>query len=253
VERLAEGRMAEVFAIGDDRVLKLDRSEWNGVAPFECGVLERLAAAGLPVARPHGTVTVEGRTGVVLERVHGQPVLAELLSAGGAEVVALAERFADLHLMINRTEVDGLPSLVPRLANELGLGALDQGLAAELTGLLARLDDGTHGVCHFDFHPQNVLAGPGGWVVIDWLGVADGPPPADLARTLVLWGRFSVSPVPEFLREVRRLGMDRRDLNDQVLNAWVRVVAGARLSEGFEGEDTAWLRQVAAGDLRVAE
>ena len=60
-ELLAEGRTAEVFTYGEGTVLKLDRPEWNGLAAFECDLLSDLADAGLPVARPHGTVAVEAR------------------------------------------------------------------------------------------------------------------------------------------------------------------------------------------------
>ena len=39
MELLASGRMAEVFAWGDGRVLKLDRPEWSGIAAVEAAVL----------------------------------------------------------------------------------------------------------------------------------------------------------------------------------------------------------------------
>ncbi len=87
--------------------------------------------------------------------------------------------------------------------------------------------------------------------MIDWLTVAAGPPAADLARTLVLWGRHTGEPVATFLRAVRRIGRERRGLDDDALDAWVRVAAGARLAEGFDGEDAAWLMRVAAGSLRL--
>ncbi|HXN62057.1 MAG TPA: hypothetical protein VN886_16545 [Acidimicrobiales bacterium] len=63
MELLAEGRTAEVFAYGEGRVLKLDRPEWNGLAPFEGDVLVQLAGAGLPVARPHGSSPSRGAAG----------------------------------------------------------------------------------------------------------------------------------------------------------------------------------------------
>src|SRR5580693_4408001 len=93
VELLAEGRNAEVFAYGDGRVLKLDRPEWTGLSPFEAEMLDLLADAGLPVARSHGAVTVEGRSGVVLDRIDGVPLSEVLLTAGRGEVEALADRF----------------------------------------------------------------------------------------------------------------------------------------------------------------
>ena len=63
-------------------MLKLDRPDWNGLSEFEGTLLAELADAGLPVAPPHGTVTVEGRSGLILDRVEG-PLSLEVLLASG--------------------------------------------------------------------------------------------------------------------------------------------------------------------------
>ena len=251
MELLAEGRTAEVFAYGEGRVLKLDRPEWNGLAPFEGDVLTQLAGAGLPVAPPHGVVTVEGRSGIVLDRVDGVTLREDLLASSGAGAEALAERFVELQLQLNATTVPGLPPLVPRLRNEITSSIADEPLRGDLLTLLDGLDDGGLGVCHYDLSPDNVLVGPDGWVVIDWITAAAGPSAADLARTLVMWGRVSAEPIATFLRAVRRIGAARRELGEELLDRWVRVVAAARLGEGFEGEEAAWLRQVADGAVRL--
>jgi Ser/Thr protein kinase RdoA (MazF antagonist) len=247
VELLATGRTAEVFAYGEGRVLKLDRPEWNGLSIFEETVLRQLAEAGLPVARPHGTRTVDGRDGVVLDRVDGPSLLQVLTTAGPEEIDHLADQFVGLQLQCNETHVAGLPELVPRLGREVEASVPDKGERTDLLSVLGALDNGGNGICHFDFHPSNVLVGPEGWVVIDWLTVATGPSAADLARTLVLWGQRSSGPVGQFLRAVRRQGRARRGLPDDALDAWIRVVAAARLAEGFEGEERMWLVRVARG------
>jgi hypothetical protein len=239
--------MGEVYAYGEGKVVKLDRPEWNGVSEFEADVIGKLAAAGLPVARAHGVVTIEDRCGVVLDRVEGEQLSAHIIEGGLPTVPGLSERFADLQMSINTTNVDGLPDLVPRLEAELAASALAPGLASDLTGLLGELDDGVRGVCHYDFHPLNVLVGPAEWVVIDWLAVASGPPMADLARTLVLWGQATDPVLVEFMRQVRRRGLALRDAADEVCEAWIRVVAGARTLEGFVGAELDWLRRVAEG------
>ena len=251
MELLAEGRTAEVYAYGEGRVLKLDRPDWNGLSTFEATMLGALAEAGLPVAHQRGTVTIEGRSGVLLDRVDGPPLLQELAEASPREIDALAGRFVALQLHCNETTVGGLPELVPRLGAEIGASVSDDALRTELLHLLGRLDDGGRGVVHFDFHPNNVLVGPSGWVIIDWITVASGPSAADLARTLVLWGRQSTGPVGQFLRDVRREGQARRGLAGEDLDAWIRVVAAARVAEGFEGEERAWLLRVASGEVRL--
>ncbi len=244
--------MAEVYAYGEGRVVKLDRPEWSGVSVFESDMLHRLADAGLPVARSHGVVTLEDRCGVVLDRIDG-PALDRVIAGADRvdELDELARRFAELQERINRTVLEGLPDLVTRLGQEFTLVGLEENLVRELTGVLTGLDDGARGVCHFDFHPQNVIVAAQGWVVIDWLGVAGGPPAADLARTLVLWGMRSDEPFAAFLQKVRREALALRNVDEAVLHAWIRVVAAARLAEGFEGDYADWLRALATGAIRL--
>jgi hypothetical protein len=242
--------MAEVFAYDEGRVVKLDRPDWSGVSAFESDVLVRLADAGLPVARSHGVVTIDGRCGVILDRFEGRSLRWDLLEAPVGTADSLSERFCALQRSINRTVVDGLPDLVDRLGGEVAQSSAGA-LTTELLDLLDRLDDGQRGVCHFDFHPDNVLVGPDGWVVIDWLTVASGPPVADLARTLLLWGHRAEPTIVDFMRGVRRHGLTELEVEADVCDAWVRVAAGARLAEGFDGDYAAWLRRVAEGNIRL--
>ena len=49
-----------------------------------------------------------------------------------------------------------------------------------------------------------------------------------------------------------RLGDKRaRRAQNYFNNGWVRVVAGARLAEGFAGAPARWLREVAEGAVRL--
>jgi aminoglycoside phosphotransferase (APT) family kinase protein len=254
VELLAEGRMAQVFALDEDRVLKLDRPEWSGVSEFEFQVINRVAAAGLPVARAHGMMTVDGRQGVVLDRVHGDSLEVALARASEGRAQHLAVLFSRVQLSINSTRVEGLPDLVTRLRAEIGQSGLAPDRVLELTDLLAALDDGERGICHFDFHPNNVMVGARGWIVIDWLTVGSGPGLADVARSLVLRGQVVDPPLLLFMRKMREHSLRQRagaGAGADTLDAWVRVVAGARLAEGFDGAYSQWLRNVADGAIRL--
>jgi streptomycin 6-kinase len=250
VELLASGRTAEVFAWGPGRVLKLDRPEWSGMSTFEASVLAIIADAGLPLARPHETVTVEDRTGVVLDRIDG-PMLSEVIVAAGDDgLVPLAAQFVELHHALNERVLDALPDLVTGLAGGVRASGLPGPLVDELLGLLDILDDGRRTLCHFDLHPGNVIVGSDRWVVIDWITASSGPPVADFARTLVLDPPNSRTPRGRFMEIVERDGLQARRLDRANVDAWIRVVAAARLAEGFEGEHAQYLTSLASGRER---
>jgi aminoglycoside phosphotransferase (APT) family kinase protein len=173
------------------------------------------------------------------------------MEADEPELVALSQRFATLQKSINGTVVEGLPDLVSRLGHEIAESGMRPDLIAELVALLGQLDDRKRGVCHFDFHPLNVLVSATDWVVIDWLTVASGPPMADLARTMVLWGQREEPQAVLFMQQVRASGLALRGEVEATCDAWIRVVAGARLAEGFDESYSAWLRDVAEGDIRL--
>ena len=111
MELLAEGRTAEVFAYGNGQVLKLDRPEWNGLSAFEATMLTALADAGLPVSRQRGTVTVDGRGGVILDRIDGPALLQVLAEASPAEVDALAGQFDRAAAALQRHDGRGVAGI----------------------------------------------------------------------------------------------------------------------------------------------
>lgn len=233
--------MADVMAVDDEWVVKLDKPEFRGTAPIEAELMETLREAGLPVPVVGGLVEVEGRSGFRMERLRG-PLLSELIRAQ-SRVDALADRFVDIHLAINDVTVR-LADLTDRLTGEMRASGLEAELVGELTSILPRLPSPA-GVCHFDLHPDNVVVTDAGWRIIDWIAAATGPTHADFARTLLLRADAGSAPTRAFMERVRARGRTARGLSDDDLVAWTRIVAAARLAEGFDGDQGAWLADVA--------
>ena len=244
---LAEGRTAEVFIWDEGRVLKLDRPEWTGLSHYEAGVLERIAATGVPVPNVFDTVTVDGRSGVVLEHLEG-PSLAQALQDRPDRGARQAVDFVEFHCLIHRP-VTGLPDQVELLRANIDRTGLTSVTKRELVTMIDDLDDGERVLCHGDLNAENVIITANGPVAIDWLTATVGVPAADFARTLLLlsWpDGMGADPSP-FVDTVRRHGAGRRGLDEHQLANWVRIVAAARLDEGFTGAAAERLVALATG------
>ncbi|MGH9203206.1 MAG: phosphotransferase family protein, partial [Vicinamibacterales bacterium] len=95
--RIAEGRTAEVFAWGDRHILKLFRS-WcpRTWAEHEARVARAVHQAALPVPAVGDLVEVDGRTGIIYERIAGRSMVREFVSKPW-KIVHFAPMLADLH------------------------------------------------------------------------------------------------------------------------------------------------------------
>jgi aminoglycoside phosphotransferase (APT) family kinase protein len=159
-------------------------------------------------------------------------------------VLPLAEAFVDLQLMLHPVAAPSAPDLVSRLIEEIERSGLPHPTRSALSRYVTEAA-GDVGLCHFDFHPDNVIVTDAGWWVIDWVGAARGPTAADFARTILLRADASDRPTRSFMDHVRRYGAKRRGIAADDLNTWLRVIAGARISEGFGGQYASWLSATA--------
>ena len=242
MELIGAGRMAEVFAVDDETVVKVDRPEFDGVAIYEATIMREVIRSGLPVPDVVATTVVDGRHGLVLRRLRG-PALAEVVRVSES-VEPLAEAFVDLHIALHPADAPSAPELISRLIEEIERSGLPPRTRSELSRYVTEGGDDV-GLCHFDFHPDNVIVTDTAWKVIDWVAAATGPTTADFARTILLRANATDKATMSFMRHVRRYGSERRGIAADELTMWLRVVAAARLSEGFGGSYASWLGAVA--------
>jgi len=246
-EMIARGRTAEVFAWKDDLVLKLFLKDWPvRSVEDEAQVTGAVHKAGLPVPAVEGIVEVEGRLGIVFERVDG-PTMLQVLRARPWRIFQLGRTLAELHAAIHSCEMPELPSL----REELGRGIRERAELPEETkeAVLRHLEQLPEGntVCHIDFHPDNILMSPRGPVVMDWANPRRGDPLADVAATSLL---FRLAPLPQFMagRWLINMFRDRfhsvylkrylqlRPASRQRISAWELPLITARLADNIPEE-----------------
>ena len=151
--RLGSGKEAEVFELGE-AVIKLYRP---GVAKHtifrEAAALAQAEALGLPVPSVGNVRQVDGRWGMVMERVDDRS-FAESMAAQPAGTAAHLQEMASLHGRIHACQAVFLGSLKARLeANIRRATALSEGQRHRVLDELAALPDGDR-LCHGDAQPN---------------------------------------------------------------------------------------------------
>jgi aminoglycoside phosphotransferase (APT) family kinase protein len=254
---LGEGREAEVYALPDGAVLKLLRQPSQS-AEREIAALTAVAGHDVPAPRVRGRTTIDGRPGILLDRVSG-PDLLSLLETRPWLTRRAGLVLASVHARMHATVA---PPTLPDLRTELGhrirsAPALPDGLRSWTLSILDGLPDGDR-LCHGDMHLGNILGGFDAPMVIDWTDAARGDATADVANTWLLHRMGQPPPgtplyaraviplargvvVSAYLRAYRRT----RPFDLGTFRRWQIVRVAARLSAGIEQEVdalTGWLR-----------
>lgn len=233
---LRTGNTSHLHEWGSGAVAKVLRPDIPGHwAEREAVTTELVRSVGLPAPTVLDLVSVDGCPAIVFERVPGPSMLEEAVRRP-EQTRGLADELCRLQRLLAEVPAPAsLPRLRDRLRSNITSADVDEPLRAQALRDLDDLPEGT-AVCHFDLHPNNVLLGPDGPVVIDWFDAAAGDPAADVVRTSLLLrpelgdGHLDGAPA-ELVRAF--LDLHRSDSAD-VLAAdpgWERVVCTARIAE----------------------
>jgi len=241
---IARGRTADVYPWGDKYILKLFHNwfEFEDIE-YELRIAHAVHASGVKTPAVKELVQVEGRNGLIYERVNGKSMV-EIFSQKPWRFFSYSRTLARLHVEMHDCVFNAeVPHQYNKLHNKINhADALPASLKYKLLTELESLPKGDR-VCHGDFHPANVLIAEDDAIVIDWIDAACGNPLADVARTSIIFlGAANTAQTPNpiikmftklshalYLHEYFRLypnGMDE-------YHRWLPVVAAGRLTEGM--------------------
>lgn len=255
---IAQGRTAEIFVWDDRHILKLYR-DWcpRHWTEYEARVAHAITEAGIPSPAAGDIVEVDGRRGLIYERLEGISMLQDM-NAHPWMLLQHARSLAELHVKINQQSITGLPLYKERLNHDIrSTPHLPEHLRIKALATLNLLPDGQN-VCHGDYHPGNVIITQKGPIVIDWMTASVGSPWADVARTSLILSIGAkgagkqVSPIiriaiklyhQTYLNRYRMLNPDKE--NER--NRWMTVIAAARLNEDIIPERGALIKMVEEG------
>jgi aminoglycoside phosphotransferase (APT) family kinase protein len=226
LRRVGRGRYADVYALGDGRVLRRYRDP-DRCAEAEAEVMRHAWSHGVPVPE----VFDASGPDIVMEHAVGPTMLRDITRRPWS-LRAHARLLAALH-----DAVHAVPAL-GWLRAPLGEGDV---------------------LLHTDLHPANVILTGAGPRLVDWQGAARGPAAADLALTWVLVASSQV-PGPPAQRAVGRAGralFAQRYLAEvgPLAPSWLRLAAEHRLRDPslLDSEAATLRRLLGSGRLARCE
>lgn len=256
--KIGEGQDAEVYAIEDNKVLKLFRnSNDEKVALREMEILKTMYRSGLLVPKVHEYVNISSRPGFVMERITGNSILSTVEKRPYI-MLRVSKMFgqyhSDIHKFVAPVEIPLLKEGLERSIT--AVHCLDDEIIQYTLKLLSELPDGNC-ICHGDYNPSNVIINGDSPVFLDWGGVSRGDAASDVAHTLLILKNGQFPPNTSFLFKLAlKLGRNAfaniyfrtyqhyNQLDLSVLSKWEMVRAVGRLSYGGEEERPALVKYI---------
>ena len=256
LHKIAEGREAEIFAWEDGTVLRLMRSpDAQQAVEWQAEAMRGAALSGVWVPAVHGTTTVDGRPGLIMERVDG-PDMLTLIGRRPWSVFSVGRISGEVHAQLHEARA---PEHIPDMKGVLRRRIPSRGLVPLhlVEFALAALDELPDGdsICHGDFHPGNLIQTAEGPFVIDWTNVTRGDPVADYVRTELMIQLGDPPPGSSLMLRVlalvgrkilvsayKRAYRKRRPVDEALVERWGPPVMANRLVDGIEPERPKLLR-----------
>ena len=262
--RVGIGRGSEVFEWGGDAVIKLLSEGSPERIEFEASAQRAAWDAGLRVPRVREVLMVGSLHGLVMDRIAGADGLTEA-QAHPWRLWSIGRNLGRLHHQLNSVSAPAiLPRITDMIRDSLDSTRIPEAARGRVRELFATLPEGDS-LCHFDFHPGNVIESPDGPVIIDLASACIGEATADYARTLML---FDVgTPAGDLSLKERALIKFGRGamlaayrsgykaagpLDEGLARRWLPVIVALRLAEDLPEERVALLRLLSRS-LREAE
>ncbi len=233
MERIAAGNTAEILDYGDGRVCKLFFAHFPEICPEkEYKNMKLVNTLGIPSPKVYGQVEIDGRYGIVEEKLSGETILSQMIQ--GRNVPHLIKEMTDLQKRMLSCHTRECICYKDSLRGFL------EGKLSKTHELYRKIEELPEGdcVCHGDYHPDNVWQKPDGELyVIDFANICYGPREYDIARSyfLMIQGEAPRAMSESDKAELQRMRMELgkaylmlMDSREEELRQYIDVIAKCR-------------------------
>lgn len=179
---ISKGNTAEIFEHDDNLICKLFYSGYPKIyIEHEFDNAKAVFQLGIRTPRAYNLTYIDGRDGIVYDKVIGETLSSKMYSANEEEFEVWTYRFADIHKELLGHHIDSVMDYKDFLKM----------FARDSVEVISKIDDLEDGDCllHGDFHPANIMVDADNQLfLIDMMNICKGPAMYDIARTYFLLG-----------------------------------------------------------------
>lgn len=264
---LVSARSADIYAWQPGQVIKLFYAQYSGdTAQHEWTNATEAHAQGATTIECLEALTIEGRFGIVMNRINGT-TLTGTLDHNPLNFLSIPRRMAQLHARVHQAQTEQLQDVKSIIHKQIDAPAVDF-LSAEQRQRLHRYLDSLPGgntLLHLDFHTENILVSGQQETVIDWATAARGHVGADLAMTRFLfheaelfpgiskfkewlYGRFRLNIYRRYFKHYLRIRkLDAAWVNAQIDAWYLPILVNRLVAWGAPTEVARLAAQISAG------
>lgn len=240
---IGQGYTAEVYEWGQNKILKLYRLKLpDFLCQSEYTITQKIYNQFGICPKVYDLISIEGRNGIVYEKIDGKTMLQMMLRKLWT-IKTQSIMLAHYHLSIQKKINFKLPTVKAKLKKDIErVSELTTDEKDFLNEYIDSLPDGNV-LCHFDFHPGNIMMKNHKPIIIDWMTASVGDPLADIARTSILLKYSDIPSKSVLLKKSFRwikqilyrqyineyLNLTKSSIKD--VDIWELPISAARLSE----------------------
>ena len=240
---IGQGNTAEILQYEENKILKLFREGMPYFTIFnEYQMSLQVQKVVSNVPKAFELVRYKNRYGIVYEKIQGKNMI-EVLFGDLVHYKSYAKKLASIHAQLHEKNTDITYTVKHKLIRDIdSVNELSPSEKMKIKSYLNLLDD-QNKLCHFDFHPGNIMLRGDECIIIDWMTACAGNPCADVARTLLLLKMGEMSHIHPCVQKALHLLMARMgrvykkeymrltQVTEEQINSWMLPVAAARLCE----------------------
>ncbi|EOI58209.1 aminoglycoside phosphotransferase family protein [Enterococcus gilvus] len=260
---IGQGNTAEIYEFDNNKIVKL----------FRPGVPETIIHNELErtdfiesiipnVPKNFGLIEIDNRIGIIYSKVEGTDMIQLMLKSLN-KTKRYSKEFAQFHFDLHKNHVyQNKFSLKDKLFTDIdNVSVIDAYTKKQIKDYVKSLPAG-NSLCHFDFHPGNIMIEQNSPVILDWMTSCVGNKFVDVARTYIVlrYGEFPhgnilvKTIIRLFQKYIAKIYLSEylnlSNSNKELLETWFLPIATARLSEWISPKEQKQLLQLINNELK---